>query len=133
MKKVKREPLTIPQQNFKILQRYHTFRYLKKGRWIGTLCPSPSSPVYTVKIIYDRYRPRVFILNPKIDDYAPHRYPDGSLCLYYPTDKSHHDGLFIADTMIPWTAEWLYFYEKWLEDEVWWGPEAPHSPKKDRL
>jgi hypothetical protein len=133
MKKFKKKALTLPHQSFKIIQRYPSFRYSKKGYWLGKLRPSSLSPLYTVKIIYDWYRPKVFILDPKIDDDSPHRYPDGSLCLYYPSDKSHHDGLFIADTIIPWTSEWLYYYEKWLEDEIWWGPEAPHSPKKEKL
>lgn len=132
MKKIKRKSLSVPQQTFKILQRFPSFQYLKKGKWLGTLQPSPSSPIYTVKIIYDWYRPKVFILNPRIDGNAPHLYPDGSLCLYYPSDNSYDDSLFIAETIIPWTSEWLYFYEKWLEDEIWWGPEAPHSPKKEK-
>jgi hypothetical protein len=49
--------------------------------------------------------------------------------LYYPKDNSYDGRTFIADTIIPWTAEWLYFYEKWLEDGIWWGHEAPHSLK----
>ncbi|MGH0564436.1 hypothetical protein ACQVQF_09960 [Bacillus cereus] len=129
MKKFKRKYLTLPQQQLKMKQRFPSFRYLKVGHWIGTLRPTPTSPLYTVKIIYGQYSPKVFIIEPKIIKFAPHRYPDGSLCLYYPDDKSYSNHLFIADTIIPWTAEWLYYYEKWLEDEVWWGPEAPHSPK----
>lgn len=132
MRRLKRKPLTVPQQNLKIMQRYPTFKNYKKGRWVGTLRPTPSSPIYTVAIVYMKFRPRVYIISPEIDEYAPHLYPDNSLCLYHPSDQSYHENLFIADTIIPWTAEWLYYYEKWLEDEVWWAPEAPHSPKKDK-
>jgi len=131
MRKIKRKKLTVPLQNIRMLQKYPSFKYTKKGNfWKGHLQPTTSSPIYEVKIKYDWFRPKVFILNPQISKDAPHCYGDGSLCLYYPSDNSYNNSLFIADTIIPWTSEWLYYYEKWLEDEVWWGPEAPHSPKK---
>ncbi|MFC0298455.1 hypothetical protein [Geobacillus jurassicus] len=129
MRNFKRKQLTIAQQRCKIQQFFPSFRYFKKGYWIGTLRPTLSSPFYTIKIIYGKYNPKVFVIKPTIHKEAPHRYSDGSLCLYYPGDRSYHESLFIADTIIPWTAEWLYYYEKWLEDGIWWGPEAPHSYK----
>ncbi|MEK4815126.1 MULTISPECIES: hypothetical protein [Bacillus] len=127
MKKFRKRYLSMPQQHLKIQNRFPSFKYFKEGYWIGRLQPTSSSPFYTVKVIYKRLRPKVFIMNPCIHKEAPHLYPDGSLCLYYPSDNSYHDALFIADTIIPWTAEWLYYYEKWLEDDIWWGPEAPHT------
>lgn len=42
--------------------------------------------------------------------------------------------MFLAQTIVPWAAEWLFYYEVWLEDpeDRWFGPEAPHSDKKER-
>ncbi|WP_160680726.1 hypothetical protein [Clostridium sp. C8-1-8] len=95
--------------------------------WIGKL--TPSSNTYTVKIIYRHKKaPKVFIVKPEILKSSPHCYPDGSLCLYYPLDKDYNSKFsIIADTIIPWTSEWLYYYEKWLDSGVWWGPEAPYK------
>lgn len=36
----------------------------------------------------------------------------------------------IAETIVPWTALWLLYYELWLETDEWLGPEAPHQAKK---
>lgn len=98
--------------------------------WQGTLQPRDESPSYEVRVTYKmgKHRdPRVTVLSPPIRTGAPHRYPDGSLCLYYPRDRSWHEGLYIADTIIPWAAMWLYFYELWCDTEIWWGSAAPHG------
>jgi hypothetical protein len=97
--------------------------------WTGQLKPQEDSPVYTVKIEYDVDHPRVYVIKPKILDNAPHRYDDGRLCLYYPKDMSFDETSLISDTIVPWTAVWLYYYEIWLKEGVWWGPEAPHLPQ----
>jgi hypothetical protein len=43
--------------------------------------------------------------------------------------------MFLAETIVPWTAEWLFFYEVWMEDPEgrWLGLEAPHDDKKEKL
>ena len=62
----------------------------------------------------------------KIDDEDfPHNYGIDSennmvqICLYryreFTKDK------FLANTIIPWTVEWLYFYEIWLATGEWCG------------
>jgi hypothetical protein len=35
----------------------------------------------------------------------------------------------IADTIIPWTSEWLFFYELWLASGEWHG--GGHDPLSD--
>lgn len=64
--------------------------------------------------------------SPPLDPLAPHRYPDGTLCLFYPKDRSWGPRLLLADTIIPWAAEWLMFYELWQDTGVFLGQEAPH-------
>ena len=98
--------------------------------WRGVLKPREKSPEYTVKMVYkEKTIPKVWIVSPKID-YAPHRYFDQSLCLYYPDDRSWTSDLFLAETIVPWTAEWLAFYEIWYVTGIWYGDEVPHNGKK---
>ncbi|MGD6856347.1 hypothetical protein ACQCVO_14820 [Bacillus infantis] len=123
--------LNLGMQNFHILRKFPDFQLVREGKsiyWIGYLQPTQDSKRYTVKIEYHPYQAKVFILEPEIFSFAPHRYSDKSLCLYHPNDNSFNGETLIADTLIPWTSEWLYFYEAWIKDGVWWGKEAPHSP-----
>ena len=36
----------------------------------------------------------------------------------------------IADTIIPWTSEWLFFYELWLATGGEWLGEGEHPPPR---
>lgn len=111
-------------------QFFPQFKY--GGRqWIGSLQPKPSSPEYRVVIEYRGGRsPRVKVLDPPIDKGAPHRYKGGYLCLFVYEDGSWNEDSIIAKTIVPWAAEWLYYYEIWLETGEWFGEEAPHKGPK---
>jgi len=39
---------------------------------------------------------------------------------------------WLAKTIVPWTAEWLFLYELWLETGMWWGLEASHNNSKSK-
>jgi hypothetical protein len=124
-------------QIFRMRQLFPQFAYKsdKKPAWYGTLRPTPESPEYRLKLEYRSGKsPKVWILSPEVRPDAPHRYRDRSLCLYYPRYGEWHPGMFLAETIVPWAAEWLFFYEVWLEDPDgrWFGPEAPHDRKKER-
>lgn len=108
------------------------FKYNRKRKeWTGSLQPRPSSPRYRVLIRYRGARsPRVKVLDPPIDKRAPHQYKGGYLCLFLPVDHSWNEKSIIAETIVPWTAEWLYYYEYWLETGEWFGEEAPHAGPK---
>jgi hypothetical protein len=111
------------------------YRAGRKPVWYGTLRPDDGSPDYRVKLVYClRTAPKVWVLSPEIDKAAPHRYDDLSLCLYYPRHSEWHPGMFLAETIVPWSAQWLFFYEAWLVDPDgrWLGPEAPHGAKKEK-
>lgn len=87
---------------------------------------------YTVGVRYQhRQRPSVKVLTPMLDtrpdEPLPHIFPRNELCLYY-QDEFIGTEHFIADTVIPWTSEWLYFYEHWMSTGAWLGTEAPHQP-----
>lgn len=48
------------------------------------------------------------------------------LCLHIPYEFDGRKQI-IADSIIPWTQEWLYFYEIWLATGNWCG--GGHGPK----
>lgn len=111
-------------------QFFPQFKYGGK-QWIGSLQPSPSSPEYRIVIEYRGARsPRVKVLDPPIDKRAPHQYKGGYLCLFLFEDGSWNEDSIIAKTIVPWAAEWLYYYEYWLEMGEWFGEEAPHRGPK---
>lgn len=33
----------------------------------------------------------------------------------------------LANTIMPWAAMWLYYYEIWLVTDAWLGPSSPHG------
>lgn len=125
--------LPIAFQIAKMLQRFPDFRYRRgEGAWYGHLQPTAESPNYLVRVRYQPGAvPKVWVVRPAPVPEARtlHRYPDGSLCLYHPDDGDWHGRRYLADTIVPWAAEWLFYYECWLLDPErrWRGPEAPHG------
>lgn len=97
--------------------------------WKGTLQPSPLSDSYDIKLEYIMgYHPSVFVINKKLELYTgktvlPHVYSTEKqwLCIYYRKAREWTSQQFIADTIIPWTSEWLYHYEFWLATGDWHG------------
>lgn len=101
------------------------------GRWVGWLQPNEFAPRFRVRIKYDLYSaPRVHVLEPTLVPNAPHRYSDGSLCLFFPSDGGWGDRSLIATTIIPWIISWLGYYDLWTQTGKWLGPEAPHDGRK---
>ncbi len=102
--------------------------------WNGTLQPTEESPAYRVAIYHEPDRsPKVRVTDPLLRPGAPHLYSDGSLCLYWREDWHWAPHATLAETIIPWTALWLYYYEIWLITGEWLGPSSPHSanPQKE--
>jgi hypothetical protein len=95
---------------------------------IGSITPEEGCVTYTVKIDYvASHSPQVWVISPKIEHNNDiHLYRDGSLCLFYPTETpwKHTDNLH--EKIVPWTAEWLVYYELYLLTGVWQGKSAPH-------
>jgi hypothetical protein len=92
--------------------------------WKGTFRPFAGSKQYTVQIQSEiGRRPKVSILAPSLTSYpnekVPHTFSDGSLCLHLNEEWSGR--FFIADVIMPWLAEWLFFYETWLVTGKWHG------------
>lgn len=126
----RKRPLTIPQQVFRMSGDWPGFNLKLKpgvGVWTGAVQPTPLSETYQVQIRYALgTRPKITVLSPTLRKNAkgekiPHRYHDGSLCLYQPKYGEWTPQLFIADTILPWTSLWLAHYEYWLATGEWHG------------
>ncbi|WP_330442271.1 hypothetical protein [Flavobacterium sp. C4GT6] len=140
----KSRKISIPIQGA-LLKKYYPNSSLSsymglKLVWEAELTPTPFSQSYKVRIEYTLgYAPKTFVVHPKKlslytgETSLPHVYDNKKqrLCLYYPDGKDWHQGMSLADTIVPWTAEWLYFYENWLNTGVWHGG-GEHPPRKKK-
>jgi hypothetical protein len=75
--------------------------------------------------------PRVFVDGPRD---SPHRYSDGSLCMWYPGDPidlrwARRDG---AAALVGCIALHLIREQWWRETGDWVGPVAPHAAPPPR-
>lgn len=107
-----------------------------KLTWRGQLKPTPASRVYTAALSYKRREfPRVRIVHPVLETRGgslPHVYIEGHLCLFLPSAYEWDASMFLADTIIPWAAEWLLFYEIWLATGEWLGGGAHPQPGRGK-
>jgi hypothetical protein len=87
--------------------------------WLGSLTPTEFSRTYEVVISHQTGGPTplVYVARPGLKLVAgmrlPHVYPLNTLCLYYGS-REWNSSMLIADTLVPWTAEWLTHYEVWV-------------------
>jgi hypothetical protein len=123
----RRVALSLAQQAFALRARFpgvHAALSARQLVWIGELQPTSLSRRYTVELTYARQRfPRVRVLD-ELEVRAgekslPHVYSDGSLCLH--RDDEWSSQMFLADTILPWAAEWLAHYEIWFATGTWYG------------
>ena len=124
---MRRAAPSLAQQAFALHARFpgvHAALNTHRLVWVGELQPTSLSRLYRVELTYARRRfPRVRVLD-KLEvrvgeGSLPHVYSDGSLCLH--EDDEWSPQMFLADTIVPWAAEWLAHYEIWLATGVWYG------------
>lgn len=94
--------------------------------WKGELTPSSMSHTYSIEMHYKKGKyPTVRVSDPELKsrpgEPLPHIYSNGNLCLFYPKAREWHGGLLLAETIVPWTSEWLFHYEVWLATGTWCG------------
>lgn len=130
-----------PEELSRVRQRHPSFHYASScpvfvgPAWWGDV--RPRRRIYRLEIRYldplgrpFPNRPHVFVpfLFPRLPN--PHGLEDHSLCLDFPNDHSTRrwipkDGI---ETLIDWSAIWLFTYELWLtsalmdKDRVWLHP-----------
>ncbi|MGH9770404.1 MAG: hypothetical protein ACRD4Q_01665 [Candidatus Acidiferrales bacterium] len=124
----RRPSLATALQHVHMVRRFPQFRattdHGARMAWRGSLQPTPLSPNYEVQIAYRMPRhPEVRVLAPALkrrgSTEIPHLFADGSLCLCEPGQWNAMT--VIADTLVPWAALWLYFYEIWYLTGEWHG------------
>jgi hypothetical protein len=125
-------------QLFEMQRCFPGFRLVARSRmtWRGDVQPRPDGATYTLQVQAgktSKHAPKVTVIAPELvaaprSAVPPHCFADGSLCLYHSSENPWYGDEFIARTILPWAAEWCYFYEVWLETGFWLGPEYPHSP-----
>jgi hypothetical protein len=98
----------------------------------GRIQPTDQSPIYRIEVRYSPWSsPEVEVIEPRIGfTSGTHMYHNGTLCLYdwreHPWQRRWH----LHETIIPWTAEWLVFYEIWVLTGKWLGKSAVHDESK---
>lgn len=129
--------INVPLQHLHIGRRFPGFALAHvpgAAEWRGTLQPRPASPAYKMAVrVGNRVGevPQARVIWPILVPDAPHLYTDGTLCLYWPSEWSWQCDDLIAETILPWTALWLYYYELWLDCGEWLGPSShDHMPER---
>jgi hypothetical protein len=118
------EILRLPDARYEYVGRELHFR--------AGLSPGQFGRVYDclLKIKPDAQDPEITVIAPDLKELAggrkiPHIYPsDGlgtNLCLWWPKGRDWRPTMRLTDTFIPWTAEWLHYFELWLLTDEWLG------------
>lgn len=84
---------------------------------------------YKIKIQYKKgIVPFVFCENADFSPITPHIYHNykNALCLYKIGNIDWRQKTSFGESLFPWICTWFYFYEKWLETDIWYGEEASH-------
>lgn len=130
--------LTFEKQIYRMSMVWPNFGLLAWKRqveaaWIGSLQPTPMSDSYSVRVrLLVGMNPEVRVIAPELRirngfQSLPHINPDGSLCLNLLGEWQ--PWMFLANTTLPWTSSWLYFYEVWQATGAWVGggthPDKP--------
>lgn len=124
---------SLAEQRFVLAKQYPEAKcHIKNGilYWQGAIRPTVLSNEYNIKLSYKmNYRPRVVLYGDNIKEIDNPEFPHNfkinkerkevDLCLHY--KKEFGSDCLIADTIIPWTVEWLYHYEIWIATGVWNG------------
>ncbi len=97
--------------------------------WRLVLQPTPVSREYSLRL---RYRlntfPEVLVEEPRLkglagDKTIPHVYRQDptELCLFEPAREEWSGRYALSETIIPWSALWLFYFEDWLTSGTWNG------------
>jgi len=129
----RRKPLTAAQQ-FISLRGNPVCRgdgFLRAGRltWRYSATPSPVSRDYDIRIEFKQGdRPEIFVDSPDLHVLAagrriPHLYQQRPprLCLYLPKTYEWQSWMRLDQTIVPWAALWLFYFEEWLSSDDWKG------------
>jgi len=97
--------------------------------WAFPIAPTSLSRCYDARIEYRQgTSPQVFIDHPDLIELAdgrrlPHVYEQSPtlLCLFLPGSGEWSAWMRLDQTVVPWTALWLLYFEEWLFSGKWAG------------
>jgi hypothetical protein len=97
--------------------------------WHLPITPTPFSRCYSARLEYRQgTSPQVFIDGPDLTVLAdgrrlPHVYDQAPtrLCLFLPGFGEWGAWMRLDQTIVPWTALWLLYFEEWLYSGEWAG------------
>ena len=122
---------TLIQQEAALRQRHPWLQTRLEGGALvaeGLMRPSALSRTYRVRIRYEPGRfPKAEVLDPVPvrrlpEQCVPHTNGADSVpCLFTPRSRDWTRGRYLADSVVPWLAEWLIFYEGWRATGAWDG------------
>lgn len=128
-----RKPLTAAQQfvNLRSNPICSGDGELSAGRltWRYSASPFPLSRDYDIRVEFRQNgRTAVFVDGPDLHALAegrniPHLYSERppKLCLYLPGTSEWRPWMRLDQTVVPWTALWLFYFEEWLGSDDWKG------------
>jgi hypothetical protein len=95
----------------------------------GRIQPTEHSRSYRIEIRYAPWdSPEVRVVDPKIEfTKGAHMYHNDTLCLYDWREQPWQKNWHLHETIVPWAAEWLLYYELWLLTDKWLGKSAINS------
>ncbi|WP_241822615.1 hypothetical protein [Herbaspirillum sp. C7C8] len=107
-----------------------------------SISPSAVSRIYEceLRVRPGKDAPEMFVLSPNLYElsdgkYPPHIYAHSGkgikLCLWRPKYGEWKAAMKLSETYIPWTAEWLLYFENWLATGEWEGG-GEHPPRHVR-
>ena len=107
--------------------RFETRKYIRgaKDYWEGEFKSTILEKIYKVRIYLNKngtdigYIKVITPLERYEEEELPHVFNDKEqiICLYMMGERKEKDIL----TVVPWIAEWLYFYEIWSLTGIWTG------------
>ena len=142
---LKEKPIRLFDQKISLKATYPSSMCEIKGDtlfWYGKIRPSPLSREYCVLIKFKMWKsPSVWILGDELQKLDspefPHRYQIDKenqmveICLYRYREFTTYK--FLSKTIVPWTVEWLYFYELWLATGEWYGGGDHPSTDEEKI
>jgi hypothetical protein len=107
------------------------------------LSPSAASRIYTcdLHVRPGPHPPEIFVVHPDLKALAsgralPHVYPHAGkgakLCLWRPGKHEWHASMKLSETYVPWTVQWLWYFEDWLQTGEWAGGGEHPATDNDR-
>lgn len=114
---------------------------LRAGRltWRYSATPLPLGRDYDLRVEFAQGGvPDVYVETPDLHVLAggrrlPHLYRQRppELCLYLPKTYEWRPWMRIDQTIVPWSALWLFYFEEWLLSDDWKGGGMHPSDDED--